>query len=105
MTQTLGLVAALAWPLPMVVAAFLVARDRTLKFRIVWALMCFVGVGAFWMQQGTGHWGFIPLAINVLGPGSQAGFYKATIPAGAIGVLVLQALRVRKRRALAKAAS
>lgn len=68
MTQTFGLVAALAWPLPMVVAAFLVARDRTLKFRIVWALMCFVGVGAFWMQQGTGHWGFIPLAINVLGP-------------------------------------
>jgi len=104
MTQTFGLVAALAWPLPMVVAAFLVARDRTLKFRIVWALLCFVGVGAFWMKQGTGEWGFIPLAINVLGPGSQAGFYKATIPLGAISVLVLQALRARARRALAKSA-
>lgn len=100
MNQTLGLVAALTWPLPMVVAAFLVARDRTLKFRIVWALMCFVGVGAFWMQQGTDRWGFIPLAINVLGPGSQAGFYKATIPLGAIGVLVMQALRARRRRSV-----
>ena len=105
MTQTLGLVAALAWPLPMVVAAFLVARDRTLKLRVLWVLLCFVGVGAFWMQQGTGQWGFIPLAINLLGPGSQAGFYKATIPMGAVAVLVALALaRARKRRALAKAA-
>jgi len=102
MTQTLGLIAALAWPLPMIVALFLVARDRTLRFRIVWALMCFVGVGAFWMQQSTGQWGFIPLAVNVLGPSSQPGFYKAVIPAGAIGVLVLQALRARKRRELAR---
>ena len=104
MTQTLGLVAALAWPLPMIVALFLVARDRTLKFRIVWALMCFIGVGAFWMEQSTGQWGFIPLAINVLGPNSQPGFYKAVIPAGAIGVLVLQTLRARKRRELARTA-
>lgn len=100
MTQTLGLIAALAWPLPMIVALFLVARDRTLKFRIVWALMCFVGIGAFWMERSTGAWGFIPLAINVLGPNSQPGFYKAVIPAGAIGVLTLQVLRARKRRAL-----
>jgi len=102
MTQTLGLIAALAWPLPMIVALFLVARDRTLRFRIVWALLCFVGVGAFWMEQSTGHWGFIPLAINVLGPNSQPGFYKAVIPAGAVAVLVLQTLRARKRRELAK---
>lgn len=104
MTQTLGLLAALAWPLPMIVAVFLVARDRTLKFRIVWALLCFVGIGAFWMQASTGQWGFVPAAINVLGPGSQPGFYKATIPAGALGVLALQALRARKRRALARTA-
>jgi hypothetical protein len=104
MTQTLGLIAALAWPLPMIVALFLVARDRTLKFRILWALMCFVGVGAFWMQQGTGRWGFIPAAINVLGPGSQPGFYKATIPMGALAVLfvlLLKARRIEQIKALA----
>lgn len=99
MSNTLGLAAALAWPLPMIVALFLVARDRTLKFRILWAVICFVGIGAFWMQQSTGKWGFIPVAINLLGPGSQPGFYKATIPAGAIAVLILLRLRaLRKAR-------
>ncbi len=105
MTQTLGLMAALTWPLPMIVALVLVARDKTLKFRVLWAVLCFVGVGAFWMQASTGQWGFIPLAINLLGPNSQPGFYKAVIPAGAIGVLVMQTLRARKRRALKREAS
>ncbi|WP_184714420.1 hypothetical protein [Caulobacter sp.] len=100
MTQTLGLMAALTWPLPMIVALVLVARDKTLKYRVLWAVLCFVGVGAFWMQASTGRWGFVPLAINLLGPNSQPGFYKAVIPAGAIGVLILQTLRARKRRAL-----
>ena len=100
MSNTLGLAAALAWPIPMIVALFLVARDRTLKYRILWAVVCFVGLGAFWMQQATGRWGFIPLAINLLGPGSQPGFYKATIPAGAIAVLILLWLRARKRASL-----
>lgn len=99
MTQTLGLAAALAWPLPMIVALFLAVRDRTLKFRVLWAVLCFVGVGAFWMDQATGRWGFVPLAINLLGPGSQPGFYKATVPAGAITVLVLLWMRARKARA------
>lgn len=105
MTQTLGLMAALTWPLPMIVALVLVARDRTLKYRVLWAVLCFVGVGAFWMQASTGQWGFVPLAINLLGPNSQPGFYKAVIPAGAIGVLVMQALRARKRRQLRTEAS
>ena len=105
MTQTLGLMAALTWPLPMIVALVLVARDKTLKFRVLWAVLCFVGVGAFWMQASTGQWGFIPLAINLLGPNSQPGFYKAVIPAGAIGVLIMQTLRARKRRALKREAS
>jgi len=100
MSNTLGLAAALAWPIPMIAALFLVARDRTLKFRVVWAVVCFVGIGAFWMQRGTGQWGFIPLAFNLLGPGSQPGFYKATIPVGAIVVLTLLWLRARKLRAL-----
>jgi len=100
MSNTLGLVAALAWPLPMIAALFLVLRDRTLRFRIVWAVICFVGIGAFWMEQATGKWGFVPMAINLLGPGTQAGFYKATFPAGAVAVLVLLWLRaVRKARA------
>jgi hypothetical protein len=100
MTQMLGLAAALAWPIPMIVALFLVARDRTLKYRILWAVVCFVGIGAFWMQQATGRWGFVPVAINLLGPGSQPGFYKATVPAGAIAVLTLLRLRARKRASL-----
>jgi hypothetical protein len=99
MTHTLGLVAALAWPIPMIVALFLVARDRTLKFRVLWAVLCFVGVGAFWMHVSTGRWGFIPLAINLLGPGSQAGLYKATVPAGSLAVLVMLWWRARKLRA------
>ena len=100
MSNTLGLVAALAWPLPMIAALFLVLRDRTLRFRIVWAVICFVGIGAFWMEQTTGKWGFVPMAINLLGPGTQAGFYKATFPAGAVAVLVLLWLRtVRRARA------
>jgi hypothetical protein len=98
MSNALGLAAALAWPIPMIVALFLVARDRTLKFRILWAVLCFVGVGAFWMHVSTGRWGFIPMAINLLGPGSQAGLYKATIPAGAIAVLIMLRLRARRAR-------
>ncbi|UAL10321.1 hypothetical protein [Caulobacter segnis] len=100
MTQSLGLAAALAWPVPMIVALFLVARDRTLKYRILWAVVCFVGIGALWVQQSTGRWGFIPVAINLLGPGSQPGFYKATFPAGAVAVLILLWLRARKRASL-----
>jgi hypothetical protein len=96
--QTLGLAAALAWPIPMIVALFFVLRDRSLKFRPVWAVMCFVGVGAFWMEQTTGRWGFVPLAINLL-LGSQPGFYKATIPAGAFAVMLVLFLRARKRAA------
>lgn len=101
MTNALGLAAALAWPIPMIAALFLVVRDRTLRFRVLWAVISFVGVGAFWMQRSTGRWGFIPFAVNLLGPGSQAGFYKATIPAGAFLVLVLLWLRVRARSARA----
>ncbi|HJV43854.1 hypothetical protein [Caulobacter sp.] len=94
--QNLGLAAALAWPIPMIAALFFVLRDRTLKFRPLWAVMCFVGVGAFWMEQSSGRWGFIPLAINLI-PGTQPGFYKATIPAGAFAVLLMLRLRaVRK---------
>lgn len=96
--QTLGLAAALVWPIPMIVALFFVLRDRSLKFRPVWAVMCFVGVGAFWMEQTTGRWGFVPLAINLL-LGSQPGFYKATIPAGAFAVMLVLFLRARKRAA------
>lgn len=94
--QTLGLAAALAWPVPMIAALFFVLRDRTLKFRPLWAVMCFVGVGAFWVEQSTGRWGFVPLAINLI-VGSQPGFYKSTIPAGAIAVLTVLFLRARKR--------
>ena len=45
--NTLGLAAALAWPIPMFAALFFVLGDRTLKFRPLWAVACFIGVGAF----------------------------------------------------------
>lgn len=93
MTQTLGLAAALAWPIPMIAALFLAARDRTLKFRVLWAVISFVGIGAFWMDRRTGVWGFLPMTFSLLGPGFAPGVYKATIPVGAIVVLVLLWLR------------
>ena len=101
MAQTLGLLAALTWPLVMIIGLFLVIRTPGLKWRIAWAVLCFVGVGAFWVQKDSGQWGFVPATINVLGPGSAAGFYKATIPVGAliaIGVS-LAVRRVRTARA------
>lgn len=104
MTQTLGLLAALAWPIPMFAAVFFVLRDGGLKYRIVWAVTCFVGVGAFWMEQSTGKWGFIPVAINLL-PSFQPGFYRATIPVGAFAVLFVLYLRARKRAAARTAPS
>ena len=101
MPQTLGLLAALAWPLVMIIGLFLVIRTPGLMYRVLWAVLCFVGAGAFWMQKDSGQWGFLPATINVLGPGSAAGFYKATVPVGAliaIGVC-LAVRRVRTARA------
>lgn len=101
MPQALGLLAALTWPLVMIIGLFLVIRTPGLKYRVLWAVLCFVGAGAFWMHQDSGQWGFLPATINVLGPGSAAGFYKATVPVGAliaIGVC-LAVRRVRTARA------
>lgn len=94
--NTLGLAAALAWPIPMFVALALVLRDRTLKLRPLWAVACFIGVGAFWMEQASGRWGFIPLAINLI-PGTQPGFHRSTLPGGALLVMIALWLRARKR--------
>jgi len=96
--QTLGHLAALAWPIPMVVALILVAATKALRFRVLWCLVSLVGVGAFWMQIDTGRWGFIPFAINLLGPGHMAGFHKAVIPLGAV-IAIVAALRARTARA------
>jgi hypothetical protein len=85
--QLLGLLAALLCPLVMFVALFIVIRTPCLKWRIAWAVLCFVGIGAFWMRAADGAWGFVPAAINLLGPGQQAGFYKATIPVGALAAM------------------
>lgn len=103
MNQTLALVAALAWPLPMLAALYFVARTKALKLRVIWAVLCFVGVGAFWMQPSTGHWGFAPFAVNILGPGAANGFLKATFPAGA--VLSLIAVYFARRKAAATPSS
>jgi len=98
MPQILGLLAALTWPLVMIAGLFLVIRTPGLKYRVLWAVLCFVGVGAFWMRRSDGLWGFVPAAINLLGPGSAAGFYKATVPVGAL-VAIGVALLVRRARA------
>ena len=96
--QTLGHLAALAWPIPMIVALILVAATRALRFRVLWCVISLVGIGAFWMEIDSGRWGFIPLAINLLGPGHAPGFHKAVIPLGAV-VAILAVLRARTARA------
>jgi hypothetical protein len=93
----LGLLAALTCPLVMFVGLFLVLRTQGLKYRILWAVLCFVGIGAFWMRASDGLWGFVPAAINLLGPGQQPGFYKATVPVGAMASMFV-CLGVRRAR-------
>ena len=95
--QLLGHIAALAWPIPMVAALLMVASTRALRFRVLWCLVSLIGVGAFWMEISTGRWGFIPLAINLLGPGHTPGFHKAVLPLGAV-IAAVAALRARKTR-------
>jgi hypothetical protein len=101
MPQILGLLAALTSPLVMFVGLFLVLRTPNLKWRVAWAVLCFIGIGTFWMQASTGAWGFVPASINILGTGQQAGFYKASIPMGA---LVSMFICVSVRRARLQAA-
>ena len=104
MPQLLGLIAALLCPLVMFVALFIVIRTPGLKWRIAWAVLCFVGIGAFSMRSADGAWSFVPAAINILGPGQQAGYFKATIPLGAIAALfVCVSVRRAQKAAEAKA--
>jgi hypothetical protein len=103
MPPLFGLIAALTCPLVMFVGLFLVIRTPGLKWRIAWAVLCFIGVGAFWMRASTGEWGFMPAAINLLGPGQQPGFYKATIPVGALASIFV-CISVRRARKAAAAA-
>jgi hypothetical protein len=97
MPQLLGVLVALLCPLVMFVALFLVIRTPNLKWRIAWAVLCFVGIGAFWMRAADGAWGFVPAAINVLGPGQQPGYFKATVPVGAL-VSMFICISVRRAR-------
>ena len=69
----------------------------TWKFRPIWAALSFVGVGAFWMRASDGLWGFVPAAINILGTGQQAGYYKASIPLGALASMFI-CVSVRRAR-------
>jgi len=87
--RTLALLAQFPWLPAMILAAAVVASTRTLRYRLAWAAACFVGVGAFWMQLETRRCGFIPIAVNLLGPGHAPGLLKATIPIGAIVALTL----------------
>ena len=103
MPQLLGLTAALLCPLVMFVGLFVVLRTPALKWRIAWAVLCFVGIGAFWMRASDGAWGFVPAAINILGPGQQVGYFKATAPLGAIAAMfVCVSVRRAQQAAAAK---
>jgi hypothetical protein len=102
MPQLLGLLAALTSPLVMFVGLFLVLRTPGLKWRIAWAVLCFIGIGAFWMRASDGAWGFVPAAINILGTGQQAGFYKASMPLGALASMFV-CVSVRRARLQAEA--
>jgi len=96
--RTLALLAQFPWLPAMIVVAAVVASTRALPYRLAWAAACFVGVGAFWMDLESGRWGFVPIAVNLLGPGHAPGLLKATIPIGVIVALAM-ALRARTRRA------
>jgi len=100
MPQTLGLLAALTSPLVMFVGLFVVLRTEGLKWRLAWAVLCFIGVGAFSMRASDGLWDFAPAAINILGTNQQAGFYKASIPLGALAAMFV-CVSVRRARLLA----
>ena len=105
MPQILGLLAALLSPLMMFVGLFLVLRTEGLKWRIAWAVLCFVGIGAFSMRSADGAWSFVPAAINILGPGQQAGLFKATVPLGAIAAMfVCVSVRRAQKAAAARRA-
>jgi len=103
MPQTLGLLAALTSPLVMFFGLFMVLRTEGLKYRIAWAVLCFVGIGAFWMRASDGMWGFVPDAINILGTDLKAGYYKASIPMGTL-VSMFICVTVRRVRLRAQAA-
>lgn len=96
--QILALLAQFPWTLAMLLAAAVVASTRALRYRLAWAAACFVGVCAFWMDLASGRWGFVPIAINLLGPGHAPGLLKATIPIGAIVALTM-AWRARTKPA------
>ena len=101
MPQILGLLAALTSPLVMFVGLFLVLRTPALKWRIAWAVLCFIGIGMFSMRASDGAWDFVPATISILGTSQQAGFYKASIP---LGALVSMFICVSVRRARLQAA-
>ena len=102
MPQTLGLLATLTSPLVMFLGLFLVLRTEGLKYRIAWAVLCFVGIGAFSMRASDGAWDFAPAAIGILGTDLKAGYYKASIPLGALASMFIcvTVRRVRLRAAL-----
>lgn len=102
--QILGLLAALLCPLVMFVGLFLVLRTPGLKWRIAWAVLCFIGVGAFWMRTADGAWGFVPAAINILGPTQRAGYFQATLPLGAIAAMFVCVSVRRAQKAAARRA-
>jgi hypothetical protein len=102
MPQFLGLTAALLCPLTMFVGLFVVLRTPALKWRIAWAVLCFIGVGAFWMRASDGPVGL--RAGGVQHPWAQASrraTSKATAPLGAIAAMFVCVSVQRAQKAAA----
>ena len=54
-------------------------------------------------RASDGLWGFVPAAINILGTGQQAGYFKASIPVGAlVSMFVCVSVRRAQQAAAAK---
>jgi hypothetical protein len=109
--QLLFLAYAAVAPLLMLAALVGVMRTPGLRWKLAWAIAAFAGVGQLAMNWTTGVLALNPLSLQLLGAGViRAGDTRfvpwtvlATVPVGAVVVLV--ALGLRRRRGLRPARS
>ncbi len=100
LAQWAFLMATLLMPAVMLSVAIAVARAKALPWKLAWFALCFVGVGAAWMNWTSGVAGLEP-AINLVGFGLSRGpsplspwILGFALPVGAL----ISALRLALRR-------
>lgn len=90
----LFLAALVVSPLVMLGVAALAAFTPGLRWRLVWMALCFVGVGAAWLNWTTGEGGFVATQIGLIAVGASRAtdispwVLKFSAPVGALAVLV-----------------